>query len=184
MKYIAKAVGANRFKTLESISDFSTSEFEKYELYEVTPVDPKRYGEILKQQRISELKAELQELGLDLNSLVQPQPQITPPYQPTPTGDSDLTAGNPLLMADEGDARPLPGGNLNSKVKNTKTGKLFTMDEMRTVFEEFRANIEKEVQEIMYTQCGEDGFKLIMSELRNDLPKTLPNGIPLQQVQG
>jgi hypothetical protein len=177
MKYIAKAKGANRFKTLESISEFTASDFEKHELYEVSPVDPTRYGQILKEQKISELKTELQALGVDVNTLFQQQA----PQQPMQT-QNQLTNESPLLMADGTDARPMSTGV--SEVINKETGKPFTMEEMRTVFEEFRAKIEKEVPEIMYSMCGDDGFKLVMSEHRSDIPKILPNGIPLTQVIG
>jgi hypothetical protein len=184
MKYIAKAKGANRFKPLDSITEFETEDFAKYDLYEVAPVDTKRYGEILKNQKITELKEQLKELGVDLNSLVQSAPSAIPQNAIMNQNLSgEVTNESPLLMGDSV-STPNSTDDEVSNVKNAKTGKRFSMDEMRTHFEEFKAKIEKEVPEIMYSMCSPDGFKLVMSEERKDLPQILPNGIPLQQVPG
>jgi hypothetical protein len=134
MKYIAKAKGASRFKTFESISEFSIDEFDKYELYEVNSVDQNRYGQILKHQKIEELKMELQSLGVDFNSLATPQtPQTTQVPHHIPHGE--ITNESPLLMEDGINSKPLPAVTDLSKIKNPETGKLFTMDEMRVIHE-------------------------------------------------
>jgi hypothetical protein len=176
MKYIAKAKSANRFKTYESITEFDVSDFEGYDLFEVKELDKNKYGDALKQQKISELKDQLADLGVDLNSLMQPQQAQ---QNQVLTEKSSKSTESPLLMADTVDTT----GDRKSKVQKPD-GSLFTMQEITDAFYKVKDQIEKDFPEIMYGSFDETGIIFTVTEAARNLPKQLPNGIPMRQIAG
>jgi hypothetical protein len=177
MKFIAKAKETNKIRTLEDIGQFSKSEFEKYELYEVRPVTPETYDAIIRKKKIDELTTQLKELGVDLNQVSKPIPQA-------PSNDVDI--GKPTnLPEDEPVIKPegiIKNLDKPSKVINPKTKKPFSEREIQDTFFLFKDNLERDIPDIAFMTFNERGIILSMIEARPDLPKHLPNGVPLIQV--
>ena len=176
MKYIAKAKGANRFKTYDSITAFDTKNFDDYELYEVKELNKEQYGEALRQQKINELQSQLSELGVDLSALVKPQ-QVVQPQPSQPITANEQSSESPLLEGDK-----VVSGKDMSKIKR-KDGSFIAMEEVADSFYKLTGTLEKEVPEFSYGTFDETGITLMMTE-KQPIRKMLPNGIPVKQVLG
>lgn len=170
MKYLRKHKVMNKFKILDSISEFKDN-FETYYLYELKEITKEEYGKYQKQKQIEEHLEQLKALGVDVNSLGKKEQ----------TNESEPTTEIPGTQEDV----PLQGDEYlasSSKVKNPQTGKTFTIGEIKAAFFTFKDQLEKDIPEIAYSSFDESGITLSVTEARRDIPPRLPNGIPLKQV--
>lgn len=175
MYYLVRQKGTKKFKELGDIADFSPELFDTYDLYEVTPIEKEQYSKLLNQKKITELTEQLKLLGVDLSSILQNRQQ--------PSANNSQIVPNSSLMADANmiQQKPQNYDEKLSKVKNPKTGNFYRLVEIQQVYETFRNEVEKDVSEIEFSTFDENGIILNMAEPRPDLPRALPNGIPVIQ---
>jgi len=170
MKYIAKQKDANKFKIIEDVSKFKKEDFDKFELYAMTEIDSEQHVDIIRRQKIDELKEQLKELGVDLPPTI---PQVIQPYIGQEFVESALTQAD--FFGEES-----TDGRL-SNIVNPKTGEKYTMEELNVIFEKFKANIEKDIPEISWSSVDVNGITLFVVEKVSTLPNMLPNGVPIIQ---
>jgi len=173
--YLIRQKGTKKFKEISSISEFSQEMFENYELFLTTPITAEQYAQELKNRKAAELIDQLKALGIDVAALLGgvKKPSI-------PTQSNELPAH---MSADLQSPPPNNPAERPSKVKNPKTGEFYRMSEIKSNYELFRTNIEKDIPEIEFSDFNEKGIVLSMSEARPDLPRILPNvGIPVIQI--
>jgi hypothetical protein len=197
--YIGKQKGQNRFKVFEHVTEIENDDFEKYDIYSAKLVSKHEYGNLVKQEKIKELKGQLEALGVDLNALTQPQaPSPVPATQQVQQilNETEPTSETPGTLEDtnrkeieemgvkvktEQDLMKAPS-KVEKVINGKKTGVFFTMGELKEQYDKFHVEVEKEIQEIQFTSYDESGFILNMTEHRRDLPPMLKNGIPVRQV--
>jgi len=193
MKYIAKKKDRNVFKTFDNISEIDETVYRDHDLYAVKEINPRQFKEELKNAEIEELKQRLASLGVDLNALTRGQVQpIPPPVNQPVSSVTEPTTELPGVIEDVVEDKQtgvkigrITAEAINSsttQIVNRKTGKNFTMGELREQFDKFKEYVEKEIPEVIFSSFDEKGFTITVTELRRDLPKILPNGIPLRQI--
>jgi hypothetical protein len=185
MKFIAKEVATKKFKIFESITEFNIEDFGKYELYSVRNINKQQYVNAVKQQKIEELKQQLKSLGVDINApapaVAEKEVQDDLNFNSQISLEEDIPYDTGVVLPSAMVERVNMSQKL-SRVTNRATGKKFTMEDLQNVFYKFKENIEREIEEIQFCSFDEDGFKLTMTDLRPDIMKQLPNGIPLIQI--
>ena len=197
MKYIAKHKEKNSFRAMDDIDEFKIEDFNYFDLFMVNPINSVQYKEIKRVQKIEELKKELAMLGVDLNALTPQalpngvfaagsvlsvvEPQM-PPQAPQMPQAASAMPNTPLAPSTE--LLTTENGEKLSKVKNPKTKQFYTMKEIEDSYNKIREQIEKDIPEIRFSFFDEQGIKLSLIEIRHDVPRMLPNGIPIIQTTG
>lgn len=174
--FLKKSKQGNKFRILEDVSQFQKEDFEEYELYDIKLVPPEQFDEILRTKKIEELKRELAALGVSVGA---ERPTVS-----TPTVQESMSGVPQGHISERMESEMIPStppDKIYSKVKKARTNEFFTMEELTSLFNTFRDQIEKDIPEIRLSSVTEHGFVLSMVEERRDLPKMLPNGIPLIQ---
>ena len=193
--FIAKNKTKNSFKVIDDIGAIDQTLFQTHDLFQAQPITPQQFTEVLRQKKINDLKNELAALGVDLSAQQQatvatedtelPESAVAGPA--TDTVVQPMVPNNPVLHNTVADQKEDPAGverQVMSKVVNKKTGQPFSMDELRDHFEKFQTLIEKDVPEVQYTVFNDDGFVLVTSQPLPNVPRVLPNGIPIRQQVG
>jgi len=172
MKFIAKHKDRNNFKVIEELEDFKIDDFQTYQLFKLTEVNKEKYVDLMRAKRIEMLKKELAQLGVDLTS-----PKIET--------DTDTTFNELTIETTQQDEvkieQPINTQKM-SRIKKPGTNLFYSMNEIKDIYGKFKNEIEKNVQEIRFSSFDETGIILSMVEIRNDLPKVLPNGVPIKQA--
>lgn len=191
--FIAKAKTKNSFKVIDDIGNIDQTLFQTHDLFEARPITPQQFTEVLKQQKIQQLKQELASLGVDLNTqedlpAVAEEGALPDSVVAGPATDKaiqPMVTNNPNIHStvSEENVTGVKRQTM-SKVMNKKTGQLFSMDELKEHFEKFQGMIERDVPEVQYTVFNDDGFVLITSQPLPNVPNVLPNGIPISQQVG
>ncbi len=211
MEFIGKARNANRFKAFIDITEIESKDFETYEIFKVEQISIGKYDSLVKQKKIEMLKGELSNLGFDIDSLIDQKVKevVTKNVHPSSVVESggeivkNVTDGLPVSNKVFEEETPVVVNENNEViqgvkriteeekmsspsrvVKNKQTGEKFTLGELRQQFMVFKDKVEKDIPEIIFSSFDEDGFVITVTDIRNDMPKLLPNGIPLRQVRG
>lgn len=184
MYYLVRQKGTKKFKELADIVDFSPELFDTYDLYSVTPIEKEQYSKLLNQKKIAELTEQLKLLGVDLGAILQNNQKVMAPQNLPVQNSANQSLPQSSLMADMNITQTIsqkPSERM-SRVKNPKTGNCYRLDEIQHFYDIFHNGVEKDVQEIEFSSFDENGIILNMTDPRPDLPRALPNGIPVIQI--
>jgi len=173
MIFIAKHREKNSFKVVTDLGELSAEIFRTHVLFQAEEISPAQFQELLKRRKIDQLTAELKNLGVDLSAgpaKIQ-APRDGQAYQEPPIHQLPQDS----VILNETPAVPM------SKVSNPAGG-LYTMEDIKNIYEVFKARVEHDIPEISFSNYDEYGIKLAVIEIRHDLPRILPNGVPVIQT--
>jgi hypothetical protein len=189
--FIAKSKTKNSFKMIDDIGKVTPDLFQTHDLFHANPVNPQQFTEMIKQKKINDLKAELVSLGVDFaqpvsGSQVTELPESVVDQIPAEMAQ-ELVPNNPNLHSTVSNPKDESTGverQTVSKVINKSSGRPFSMEELYGHFEKFKDVIERDVPEVENCVFNDNGFVLVTTQHLPNVPRVLPNGIPIKQQVG